>query len=653
MWTYVFYFVASIFVLFSLYVLRLVIKGFSLIEEHLRDPKNSRFTRHHEGNHTPRSWVCLHDPEYGPSNVDALEKYFPTLTDWAEKRARKHRNDYHKRKNNYSTMPDAHEKNRPGQATILTDEEGIEDLMRGDFSKYLPKTQALIDQVRKEHGGNVPGTEITRQAQQAPEKSCSNSFAKNLFAGMATASKLTKDTYVEIHNLTGRPELNGLVGQIRGYVKEKDRYAVEIDPTSSANGAVLMQRRVAQTYAIGAALDAGTLKTPADVAPLDAPPISFSSTSRFSLQRKNLAEIDIPLEKWTKKATRKWKKQVMKNSTSRKMQGKTYDKRFYSNYLDPDDDESQSSDQEDETSESGDASDGSLAEAKVRDYPAARRRNGFYNTCEGEPGVLKTNPAYKYPKTGTRPVLVLAGFGQCDDVDGSNFMVNVILSQFEEKWKEWGCRFLSFKHGKSGKAARKIVDAIESGEYKSIVIGDLSSYYDDVFDKFNECLGPSLRTFVLEFGGSVAFVSHTGDSMLRDVLLEIYPEIGWRKSCYYRATHCAVQRNRENVKRLFPGAEDDKFSVKGNMLGNVPDNEIYFATSQDLKLFRGDDYDASKDKDANRQHAIVAVKQFPVVAGNNKTACGGKVAYFGDINGEADQGDLVVRFLDTQAIATV
>ena len=46
-----------------------------------------------------------------------------------------------------------------------------------------------------------------------------------------------------------------------------------------------------------------------------------------------------------------------------------------------------------------------------------------------------------------------------------------------------------------------------------------------------------------EVGGNVAFCSSSGDEMINLALRPIFPEIKWKFDSYYRATHCAVQRN--------------------------------------------------------------------------------------------------------------
>ena len=68
---------------------------------------------------------------------------------------------------------------------------------------------------------------------------------------------------------------------------------------------------------------------------------------------------------------------------------------------------------------------------------------------------------------------------------------------------------------------------------------------------------------------------------------EVWPtEIEWFFMGCYRATHAAFQGNRANINKLFPKYGNAKFSVKAAMLADVPVKERYFATSQEMKLFR-------------------------------------------------------------------
>ncbi|CAD7926487.1 unnamed protein product [Amoebophrya sp. A120] len=475
---------------------------------------------------------------------------------------------------------------------------------------------------------------------------------------MFQEKKLPRESYVEIHDLVAKAELNGLVGQIRGFVKDKERYAVDVDPNSAANVAVLEEHKAtagATSTATGSSSSSNASSaTTAESTSAAAPPLSFSSTSRFLLQRKNLVPIEMDLERWTRKKLRK-RDHV---DESKNKNAATSGPGAPPGVHQEDDDES-------ETSESEADSDGSLCASKIPTHERRKERRRARNVkkypfmanmqVHGVPKDHEENPAYKYPKTGSRPVLVIAGVGHVDKDDGSNFTLNSILHKESAKWKQWGCRFLSFKQGNSHAASEKIQEAIQSGQYGSILIGDLSASGDYAsLQRFVDHLGPALGSFVRELGGSVAFTTSTGDVIMSEVFPKLWPEIGWKMSAYYRATHCAVQRNRNNVARIFPGAEDWKFSVKGNMLEDVPENEMYFATSQEMKMFRylSDDYDAERDPDEHRRNAIVAVKQFPLVSEKNRTGCGGKVAYFGDINGQAETAHLVVKFLETHAIAT-
>ena len=410
------------------------------------------------------------------------------------------------------------------------------------------------------------------------------------------ASKYAYGTPVRIKDLKSKPLLNGRIGKVVKYVKDTGRYGVAVQK-------------------------------------LDASSSDVDSCEEFALKEANF---EIAVEEAVA-----------------------------------------SEDEDAEDCETSD--DGSLDEGKRDKYERRRKErmasSPFANSNiqvvgrEEALGLSLENPVYKYPKTGIRPVLIVGGLGLADDDDGGGFLLRAFLRESPEKWMEWGVRFLNFHHGRSLNAAAKIKDALSSGSYRTMVFGDISC----AFDKFNSLLANAVKWFVEDFGGSVAFVSSEGGCLVSEVLLKMFPCLAWRPGDYYRATHAGVQANGINLERIFPGAADWKYSVKTVMLDNVPIEERYFATSQEARLFRqmNNDYDPEKDLDENRTATAVAVKQFPKRSGGQisqlesqssippesissylQTGHGGKIAYFGDVNGEFETARLIVKFLDSEGAST-
>lgn len=61
-----------------------------------------------------------------------------------------------------------------------------------------------------------------------------------------------------------------------------------------------------------------------------------------------------------------------------------------------------------------------------------------------------------------------------------------------------------------------------------------------------------------------------------------------------------------------------------------------------------DDYDEEKDDPAHTTAVSVAVKQYPIKEGVNKTGHGGRLCWCGDIN--AETSSLLMRFLASEGL---
>ena len=209
------------------------------------------------------------------------------------------------------------------------------------------------------------------------------------------------------------------------------------------------------------------------------------------------------------------------------------------------------------------------------------------------------NPAYRYPKTGKRPVLVISGLGMACEDDGSGFLSRVFLSQYPEKLNDWGVRFLNFQQGKSRKATAKNKHALQSGVYTTVVIDDLHL----ACDNFGVLLGSALKRFVMDFGGAVAFVSSDGRRLVNQVLRTMFPVLTWRATRQDHVAHTAVDVNRVNVARIFTGTLERTHHVTSTLLEDVLAVERYFASypSSDVS-------DSESDWDESRIATAVAMK---------------------------------------------
>ena len=481
----------------------------------------------------------------------------------------------------------------------------------------------------------------TKAQAPAEEEFLSGFSKKNIFK----QKPLKAGQYVVISNLKSKPELNGLVGKTGKSVKDASgnvRYGVSIDFQSELTREIAgslscmgsfedRQRRDAQvtedlhnmsvgqyagtgksatTFTSSAPQPDGTMKTETTGG---FPPLTVAE---FSLKRDNLEMVneDNDPEVYRKKV---------------KLDALGFD--------------------EDAEIAKDAASDGELDAAKVeRNKQIAERqraenlkKNPWMAGIQGGKTEPEKNPALDYPRTGTRPVLVVGGFGNCDELDGSSFTARALLNQNPELWRQWGCRFISFKNGNSQKAANNIGAALQSGQYQCCVLADPGE--GKAVPKLAQRLGSVLKDYIENHAGTLAAWSAGGDVFTKQFLNKTWSrtELDWTMDSYYRATHAPFRKNRENIVKFFGESfakKDWAFSVKGNML-TVPESDRYFATSQAVKMFRNleDDYEASKDKDADRTSAIVAVKQFEG---------GGKLAYFGDINGEFATAMLIMAFLE-------
>lgn len=251
------------------------------------------------------------------------------------------------------------------------------------------------------------------------------------------------------------------------------------------------------------------------------------------------------------------------------------------------------------------ASDGELTEAKAEKHQQECARRYIGNNDSEK----YRNPALNFLPNATasdeNPILMVGGFGNCDKPDGSNSTADALFREGKEQFEQWRCRFLSFKDGNSAKASDNIANALRSGQYRCCVLADPGC--DRAMPKLVKRLGPALKTFVEKNGGIVVAWSAGGDVFCREFLNKVWTrkELDWTWCGYGRADHDLVKN--ANAERLF-GEECNWLSVKAHVL-RVPESERCFASSEQ-------GWDAA---------AALAVKEFPG---------GGKLVYFGDINGE-------------------
>lgn len=453
--------------------------------------------------------------------------------------------------------------------------------------------------------------------------------AKNLFK---TEERLPKNSLVCIHSLQAKPEFNGLLGVVLSFDKEKARYGVRIEVKSSTAVSPVVPAEdnltVGSVNALvitsgnkdagAGAASGGSGAASENKSPSSAANLVFPASCSLSLKRANLSPVT-DLSQFSRRILRD-----LKNG-----------KKSIDDYTDAELEHISEADwaeimEDSEVSAGEDESDGELAVAKVernrrkrqkRDAKAARRWPAMYGEnkrihIRGVPegiGAGATNPALQYPfeKSSPKdrlraenPVLMIGGIGHVDDDDGSNFVSKSLLKADGAWWKRNGCRFISFKAGRSRRAEANIVYAVVSGQVKHVVLGDLSGFNDSTVDRFVDGgVGPALAAFVKDFGGNLLIQSSRGDEVFNrsQFFQKLFPEISWKMGDYYRATHGACTAvNKPNIDRIFNQQSDKStisfkpldwgsfaFSIKATLLdgATVPEHERYFATSQVGELF--------------------------------------------------------------------
>eukprot|EP00392_Amoebophrya_sp_AT5.2_P007872 g7891.t1 len=462
-----------------------------------------------------------------------------------------------------------------------------------------------------------------------------------MFAGLAgknlfRAERLPRNSIVRIHGLQAKPEFNGLLGTIVSYDKEKERYGVRIDINEQApGGSCAATARDEGTAGSGA----GTI-TAENV-------VEGAAGGKHRVQQPPVGSLNAVLAAAGATSS---KRGLLRGRGGGAMSTKKHVDDYTTEQLNNISDADWSSILEDTSDEGMESSDGELkAEKKVRnarrqekvDKKRAKRygpkgnKYGLNMQFHGMPE--NNNPALEYPfetqeqgmpisVTAQNPVLIIGGVGHVDYDDGSNFTSQALLRSSTNWWKRNGCRFISFKHGESKRAARNIAAALESGKFKHVVLGDFSALHGKTLPEFvNGVVGPALAAFVKDFGGNVVTQSSRPDELLdSEFFSKLFPEITWKMSSYYRATHAACTAvNKPNIDRIFNSSQGTisfkpldwkkfTFSVKACMLDGltVPPEERYFGTSQDMKLFRylSDDYNPAEDKEPHRMlHAATTI----------------------------------------------
>jgi hypothetical protein len=183
---------------------------------------------------------------------------------------------------------------------------------------------------------------------------------------------------------------------------------------------------------------------------------------------------------------------------------------------------------------------------------------------------------------------------------------------------------------------------IESGKYHAIVVVDYSNGGDT--DQFDGCLGDHLQKFVAA-GGIVAFPS--SESMLVSSLQQLF-DVEWKRSSYYRTNWSPCEENMDKINASFGNGDLSRriikpYSAKGNTLKSVPIHERCFGVGEDSKtqslVSFMSNKDVSKGSDDDDYDIIVAMHEYGK----------GAIAYFGDVNGEAETLWLVAAFIESRA----
>lgn len=215
-------------------------------------------------------------------------------------------------------------------------------------------------------------------------------------------------------------------------------------------------------------------------------------------------------------------------------------------------------------------------------------------------------------------------------------------------WRGIDVEWVDFEYGESQAAIDLCKERVSCGQFKAIVVVDLSDVGDpdSAGQLFEDHVGPVLQTFVRE-GGVVAFPTCEG-LMLQPTLNRLF-QTGWEQGGYYRTTWepCA-----SGNPAAFFGNElaSESFSAKACSIRKVPPHERMFGTAPDSvtqsHVFcmsnqpvgqRDDPESVVEGVDGGDRAVSVAIHAYGA----------GSIAYFGDVNCEGSTAQLVAAYLCT------
>jgi hypothetical protein len=130
--------------------------------------------------------------------------------------------------------------------------------------------------------------------------------------------------------------------------------------------------------------------------------------------------------------------------------------------------------------------------------------------------------------------------------------------------------------------------------------------------------------------------------------LEQWFDVEWKRSSYYRTNWSPCEENMDKINSSFGNGDLARriikpYSAKGNTLKSVPIHERCFGVGEDSKTQSPVSFmsnkDVSKGSDDDDYDIIVAMHEYGK----------GAIAYFGDVNGEAETLWLVAAFIESRA----
>jgi hypothetical protein len=125
-------------------------------------------------------------------------------------------------------------------------------------------------------------------------------------------------------------------------------------------------------------------------------------------------------------------------------------------------------------------------------------------------------------------------------------------------------------------------------------------------------------------------------------------DVEWKRSSYYRTNWSPCEENMDKINASFGNGDLSRriikpYSAKGNTLKSVPIHERCFGVGEDSKtqslVSFMSNKDVSKGSDDDDYDIIVAMHEYGK----------GAIAYFGDVNGEAETLWLVAAFIQSRA----